>query len=78
MFSMVEADHSAKIKVIGVGGAGGNAINNMIESGLLGVRFIAANTDAQSLEVSKAETRMQIGNQLTEGLGGGVNPPVGR
>jgi cell division protein FtsZ len=78
MFSMVEADHSAKIKVIGVGGAGGNAINNMIESGLLGVRFIAANTDAQSLEVSKAETRMQIGNQLTEGLGAGANPQVGR
>jgi cell division protein FtsZ len=78
MFSMVEADHSAKIKVIGVGGAGGNAINNMINSNLMGVRFIAANTDAQSLEVSKAETRLQIGNQLTEGLGAGANPEVGR
>jgi cell division protein FtsZ len=75
---MVEADHSAKIKVIGVGGAGGNAINNMINSNLMGVRFIAANTDAQSLEVSKAETRLQIGTQLTEGLGAGANPEVGR
>ncbi|MDJ0781693.1 MAG: cell division protein FtsZ [Desulfosarcinaceae bacterium] len=78
MFSMVETDHSAKIKVIGVGGAGGNAINNMIDSSLMGVRFIAANTDAQALEVSKAETRMQIGAQLTEGLGAGANPGVGR
>jgi cell division protein FtsZ len=78
MFSMVEADHSAKIKVIGVGGAGGNAINNMIDSNLMGVRFIAANTDSQALEVSKAETRLQIGNQLTEGLGAGANPETGR
>jgi cell division protein FtsZ len=78
MFSMVETDHSAKIKVIGVGGAGGNAINNMIDSNLMGVRFIAANTDAQALDVSKAETRLQIGTQLTEGLGAGANPQVGR
>jgi cell division protein FtsZ len=78
MFSMVESDHSAKIKVIGVGGAGGNAINNMIDSNLIGVRFIAANTDAQALDISKAETRLQIGTQLTEGLGAGANPQVGR
>ena len=64
--------------VIGVGGAGGNAINNMIESKLQGVRFIAANTDAQALEVSKATVKLQIGEQLTQGLGAGANPQIGR
>ena len=64
--------------VIGVGGAGGNAINNMIESKLQGVRFIAANTDAQALEVSKATVKIQIGEQLTQGLGAGANPQIGR
>lgn len=78
MFSIVENDKSAKIKVIGVGGAGGNAINNMIESKLQGVRFISANTDAQALDVSMAETKIQLGTNLTEGLGAGANPEVGR
>lgn len=78
MFSYVDAEKSAKIKVIGVGGAGGNAINNMIASNLQGVKFIAANTDMQALEVSKAEVKIQIGEQLTEGLGAGANPQIGR
>jgi cell division protein FtsZ len=78
MFTYVENEKSAKIKVIGVGGAGGNAINNMISSKLRGVKFISANTDAQALEISKAETRIQIGEKLTEGLGAGANPEIGR
>ena len=78
MFSYAEAEKSAKIKVIGVGGAGGNAINNMITSNLQGVKFIAANTDMQALDISKAEIKIQIGEQLTEGLGAGANPQVGR
>ncbi len=78
MFSYVESDNTARIKVIGVGGAGGNAINNMIASNLLGVQFIAANTDAQALEVSQAEIKIQIGEKLTEGLGAGANPQIGR
>ena len=78
MFTYVENEKSAKIKVIGVGGAGGNAINNMIDSNLQGVRFIAANTDAQALEISKVPIKIQIGEKLTEGLGAGANPQVGR
>ncbi len=78
MFSYVEAEKSAKIKVIGVGGAGGNAINNMIAGNLQGVKFIAANTDMQALDVSKAEIKIQMGQQLTEGLGAGANPQIGR
>ncbi len=78
MFTYVDNEKSAKIKVIGVGGAGGNAINNMIRSGLQGVKFIAANTDAQALEISKAETRIQLGDSITEGLGAGANPQIGR
>lgn len=78
MFDFVESENSAKIKVIGVGGAGGNAINNMIESKLKGVKFIAVNTDAQALEVSKAPAKIQIGERLTEGLGAGANPEIGR
>jgi len=78
MFSFVESEKSAKIKVIGVGGAGGNAVNNMIESKLQGVKFISANTDVQSLEVSKAPVKIQMGEKLTEGLGAGANPEVGR
>jgi len=77
-FSYVENEKSAKIKVIGVGGAGGNAVNNMIESELKGVKFIVANTDSQALEVSRAPVKIQIGEQLTEGLGAGANPQVGR
>lgn len=78
MFTYVENENSAKIKVIGVGGAGGNAINNMIVSNLQGVQFIAANTDIQALEISKAEEKIQMGEKLTEGLGAGANPEVGR
>jgi cell division protein FtsZ len=78
MFTYVDNEKSAKIKVIGVGGAGGNAINNMIASNLQGVKFIAANTDAQALEISKAPIRIQLGEHLTEGLGAGANPQIGR
>ena len=77
-FSYVDNEKSAKIKVIGIGGAGGNAINNMIDSNLQGVEFIVANTDAQALEISKADIKIQIGEHLTEGLGAGANPEVGR
>jgi cell division protein FtsZ len=77
-FTLVENDNFAKIMVIGVGGAGGNAINNMIESKLQGVKFIAANTDVQALEISKATVKLQIGEQLTQGLGAGANPQIGR
>ena len=78
MFTYVDDEKSAKIKVIGVGGAGGNAINNMIASNLQGVKFIAANTDAQALEISKAPIRIQLGAHLTDGLGAGANPQIGR
>jgi cell division protein FtsZ len=77
-FSYVENDNSAKIKVIGVGGAGGNAVNNMIDAKLQGVKFIVANTDAQALEQSKAEMKIQLGVALTEGLGAGADPNKGR
>ncbi len=68
----------AKIKVIGVGGGGGNAVQNMIESVLKGVTFICANTDAQALARSKADIKLQIGEKLTKGLGAGAEPAVGR
>jgi cell division protein FtsZ len=78
MFTYVEPEKSAKIKVIGVGGAGGNAINNMIASGLQGVKFITANTDAQALDISRAPVKIQLGEVLTEGLGAGANAQIGR
>jgi cell division protein FtsZ len=68
----------ATIKVIGVGGGGGNALNTMIERGLGGVEFVAANTDAQALQHSRAAVRLQLGNQVTRGLGCGANPDKGR
>lgn len=71
-------DQFATIKVIGVGGGGNNAVNRMIEDGVQGVEFIAVNTDAQALNMSKAEIKMQIGHTLTKGLGAGANPEVGR
>jgi len=71
-------DQSAKIKVIGVGGSGGNAVNTMMASGVTGVDFIVANTDAQALRLSKSPVKIQIGTQLTKGLGAGANPNVGR
>ena len=67
----------ATIKVVGVGGGGGNAINRMIEAGLQGVEFISMNTDAQALSISKAPRRVQLGEKLTKGLGAGSNPEVG-
>ncbi|MDX8411357.1 MAG: cell division protein FtsZ [Mariprofundaceae bacterium] len=69
---------TAKIKVIGVGGGGGNAVNNMIEHHLRGVEFIAANTDAQAINDSKASHRIQLGAEITRGLGAGADPKVGR
>ncbi|MGE4552396.1 MAG: cell division protein FtsZ [Desulfovibrionaceae bacterium] len=77
-FYEIEHDTSARIKVIGVGGGGGNAVNNMIQSALKGVEFIAANTDAQDLHKSLAEHKIFLGDQLTKGLGAGANPEVGR
>ena len=70
-------DQLAKIKVIGIGGGGSNAVNRMIESGLEGVEFIAVNTDSQALLMSKAPKRMQIGEKLTRGLGAGARPDIG-
>src|SRR5277367_5162812 len=67
-----------RITVLGVGGAGGNAVNNMIEAGLEGVDFVVANTDAQALSQSKADRRIQLGATTTEGLGAGAQPDVGR
>jgi cell division protein FtsZ len=78
MFTYVDSEKAAKIKVIGVGGAGGNAINNMIDSGLQGVKFIAANTDSQALEISRAQVKIQLGENLTQGLGAGANPQMGK
>ena len=70
-------DQLAKIKVIGIGGGGSNAVNRMIESGLEGVEFIAVNTDSQALLMSKSPKRMQIGEKLTRGLGAGARPEIG-
>ncbi|MBU5614166.1 cell division protein FtsZ [Geomonas azotofigens] len=79
MFHFDESiDQTAKIKVIGVGGSGGNAVNTMMAVGIAGVDFIVANTDAQALRMSKAPVKIQIGTQLTKGLGAGANPNVGR
>ncbi|MBF0336383.1 MAG: cell division protein FtsZ [Candidatus Magnetobacterium sp. LHC-1] len=79
MFELLESNEGkANIKVIGVGGAGGNAINNMIISDLKNVQFIAVNTDAQVLQTSMAEYKLQIGDKITRGLGAGSNPQVGR
>lgn len=68
----------AQIKVVGVGGGGGNAVNRMINEGLGGVEFISVNTDNQALQLSKAKTRVRIGDKLTRGLGAGGNPEIGR
>ena len=73
-----EIPRGAKIKVIGVGGGGGNAVNRMIEAHVEGVEFIVANTDAQALRSSKAPVKLQLGMKLTAGLGAGANPDVGR
>ena len=78
MVGSLEMDQLAKIKVIGLGGGGGNAINRMVESGVKGVEFIAANTDLQVLNSSKADVKIQIGSTLTDGLGAGGKPEIGK
>src|SRR5262245_29761948 len=74
---MTEPGTKPRIVAIGVGGAGGNAVNNMIAAGLSGVKFIVANTDVQALAASRTEHRIQLGNNLTEGLGAGSKPEIG-
>lgn len=79
MFELLDTDtQDAVIKVIGVGGCGGNAVDHMINSGLTGVEFIAINTDAQALKRNQAKTQLQLGTGVTKGLGAGANPDVGR
>jgi cell division protein FtsZ len=73
-----EARNDAKIKVIGVGGGGGNAVNRMIDAGIEGIEFVVANTDLQALRLSRAPMKIQLGVKLTNGLGAGANPEVGR
>ncbi|MFC5703590.1 cell division protein FtsZ [Cohnella faecalis] len=74
----MEMEPLAKIKVIGVGGGGSNAVNRMIENGVKNVEFITVNTDAQALQLTKSEQKLQIGDKLTRGLGAGANPDVGK
>ena len=78
MLGGLEMDQLAKIKVIGLGGGGGNAVNRMVESGVKGVEFIVANTDLQVLNNSKADVKIQIGASLTDGLGAGAKPEIGK
>src|SRR5271157_1730002 len=73
-----ELRHGASIKVIGVGGGGGNAINRMIAAKVEGVEFMVANTDVQALQASLAPLKIQLGAKLTKGLGAGANPEIGR
>ena len=73
-----EINQLAKIKVIGIGGGGGNAVNRMVETGVQGVEFIVANTDLQVLNNSRADIKIQIGASLTDGLGAGAKPEIGR
>ncbi len=79
MFELMDAhSQSAVIKVIGVGGGGGNAVAHMVDTGIEGVDFICANTDAQALKGSRVRTSLQIGCNITKGLGAGANPDIGR
>ncbi|WFA09638.1 cell division protein FtsZ [Tissierella sp. Yu-01] len=73
----IDVDQFAKIKVIGVGGGGNNAVNRMVECGVRGIEFVALNTDRQALYSSRAETKIQIGEKITKGLGAGANPEIG-
>ena len=77
-FADLERGHGANIKVIGVGGAGGNAVNRLIEDGMEGVEFLVANTDQQALRDSQASIRIQLGEEVARGLGAGGNPEIGR
>ena len=79
MFELMDvSSQNAVIKVIGVGGGGGNAVNHMVEAKIEGVDFICANTDAQALNSSQIRTLLQIGTEVTKGLGAGANPEIGR
>src|SRR5690606_36509067 len=79
MFQLVDSvPQNAVIKVVGVGGGGGNAVKHMIDNDVDGVEFICANTDAQALKNMKAKTVLQLGNTMTKGLGAGANPDIGR
>ncbi len=78
MYSKSQTESFARIKVVGVGGGGSNAVNRMIEEGLAGIEFVAVNTDAQALLLSNAPSRVRIGDKLTRGLGAGGDPEVGR
>lgn len=79
MFELVDAENStAVIKVIGVGGGGGNAVEHMVSASIEGVEFICANTDAQALKKSSAKTILQLGHNVTKGLGAGADPDIGR
>ena len=79
---MIEFDENrnlaAKVKIVGIGGGGNNAVNTMISYQLSGVEFIAANTDAQALAATRAPIKLQLGSKLTKGLGAGANPEIGR
>ena len=77
-FKIIDFEQKANIKVVGVGGAGGNAINRMVASGMQGVEFVAVNTDAQDLKVNKADAKIQIGMNLTKGLGAGAKHDIGQ
>jgi len=77
-FEFDDIDELARLKVVGVGGAGGNAVNRMIDAGLMGVEFVAVNTDIQQLQMSDAPVKIHIGRELTEGLGSGADPDIGR
>ena len=79
MFEIVDAQaQEAVIKVIGVGGCGGNAVDHMITQGVKGVEFISSNTDVQALKRTQAKVQLQLGTSITKGLGAGANPEVGR
>jgi cell division protein FtsZ len=73
-----ETRTGARIKVVGVGGGGSNAVNRMVQAGLDGVEFIVANTDLQALHLNQAPVKLQIGAKLTKGLGAGADPNIGR
>src|SRR6476646_2226978 len=79
MFGSADAcQQNAVIKVVGIGGGGGNAVEHMMAANIEGVEFICANTDAQALKNSKAHTTIQLGETITRGLGAGANPEIGR
>jgi len=79
MFELIDTyEQGAVIKVIGIGGGGGNAVQHMVEADIEGVDFVCANTDAQALKTVEAKTILQLGSNMTKGLGAGANPQIGR